>query len=135
MYQWAYQHYDVVCQNGNQGYWKRKHARSKKDKNSYAGYFHVHIKTDVFRVYTTKSLVSPEKDYEIWSYPSRMAQLFGFYVDTAEKHIDNDFQYLRSVQLGQICKELSCIDQLVALQVETQEVDSCNQILRSFLRD
>ena len=76
-----------MCQNSDWGYRERKHERSKKTKNNYTSYFHVHIKTDVFRVYTTKSLVSPEKDYEIWSYPSRMAQLFGFYVDAAEKHM------------------------------------------------
>jgi hypothetical protein len=45
----------------DRGYRKRKHARSKKDKNSYIGYYRVRIKTDAFEDKTrntTKSVVS-----------------------------------------------------------------------------
>ena len=54
MHQHAYQY-------SNQGYRERKHKISKRTKNSYISYFHVHIKTDVFEDKswnTTKSVVS-----------------------------------------------------------------------------
>ena len=44
---------------------KEKHKRSKRAKNSYIGYNHVHINTDVFHIYTTKSVVPFKKDYKI----------------------------------------------------------------------
>jgi len=39
-----------------------------------------------------------------------------------------DFGYLRSAQLGQNARNHPTLTQLVAFRVETQEVDSCNQI-------
>ena len=48
MHQPTYHSYDAICQNSNQGNRERKHARSEKIKNSYIGYFHVHIKNDVY---------------------------------------------------------------------------------------
>ena len=47
---------------------------------------------------------------------------------THVKGIDEDFGYLRSAQLGQYARNHPALTQLVTLQVETQEVDSCNQI-------
>ena len=41
MHQHAYQY-------NNRGYRESKHEISKKTKNSYIGYFHVRIKTDMF---------------------------------------------------------------------------------------
>jgi len=46
-------------------YREDKHERSKRDKNSYTSYYHVHINTDVFCEYTTKSVVSLKRDYKI----------------------------------------------------------------------
>jgi len=37
-----------MYQNSNWGHSEEKHERSKKDKNSYAGYYRVHINIDVF---------------------------------------------------------------------------------------
>ena len=45
-HQHTYHYYDAMCQNSNQGNRERKHMRSEKIKNSYIGYFHVHIKSD-----------------------------------------------------------------------------------------
>jgi len=64
-HQQAYHYYDVMYQNSNQGHSEEKHKRSKKDKNSYAGYYHVCINTDVSLHHTTKSVVFFEKDYKI----------------------------------------------------------------------
>ena len=78
----------VWCvKNSNQGYWERKHVRSKKDKNSYTSYYHIHTNTDMFIQYTTKSVVSLEKAYKILWYHSKMIQLFAFHVYTTEKHM------------------------------------------------
>ena len=49
----AYQYYDAMCQTSNQGYWERKHMRSKRDKNSCTSYYHICINTDAFCIYTT----------------------------------------------------------------------------------
>ena len=48
MHQHTYHYYDAICQNSNRGNRERKHVRLKKIKNSYIGYFHIHIETDVF---------------------------------------------------------------------------------------
>jgi len=61
--------------------------RSKKAKNSYINYYHVHINTDAFEEYTTKSVVLLEKAYKILWYPSKMTQLLGFQIYT----VDRDF--------------------------------------------
>jgi len=47
-HQQAYHCYDVMYQNSNWGHSEEKHKRSKKDKNSYTGYYRIHINTDVF---------------------------------------------------------------------------------------
>ena len=47
-HQHTYHSYDGICQNSNRSNRERKHMRSEKIKNSYIGYFHVSIKTDVF---------------------------------------------------------------------------------------
>ena len=57
MHQHAYQY-------SNQGYRERKHEISEKTKNSYIGYFRIHIKTDVFE---DKKL----EYYKICSVPQR----------------------------------------------------------------
>jgi len=48
LHQQAYHYYDDMYQNSNWGHSEGKHERSKKDKNSYTSYYHVHINTDVF---------------------------------------------------------------------------------------
>jgi len=68
-HQQAYHYYDVMYQNSNQGHSEEKHERSKKDKNSYTGYYHVCINTDVFIQHTTTSVVFFEKDYKICTIP------------------------------------------------------------------
>jgi len=68
-HQQAYHYYDVMYQNSNQGHSEEKHKRSKKDKNSYTGYYCVHINTDAFIQQTTKSVVFFEKDYKICTIP------------------------------------------------------------------
>ena len=52
-HQHTYQYYDAMCQTSNQGYWERKHVRSKRDKNSCTGYYRVRINTDALCIYTT----------------------------------------------------------------------------------
>jgi len=78
------------------GYWenhkpevdgKADHCISMPIKTSYTGYFHLCINTDVFHIYTTKSVVSLKKDYKILWYPSKIVQLFSFNVYIAEKHM------------------------------------------------
>jgi len=69
LHQQAYHYYDVTYQNSNWGHWKEKHERSKKDKNSYIGYYHICINTDVSLQHTTKSVVFFEKDYKIHTIP------------------------------------------------------------------
>jgi hypothetical protein len=83
-HQQAYHYYDVMYQNSSWGHWEQKHKRSKKDKNSYVGYYCVRINTDVFVQNTTNSVVSLEK--RTW-YPIKIPRLFGFYVYTANKHM------------------------------------------------
>jgi len=61
-HQQVYHYYDVMYQNSNWGHWEEKHERSKRDENSYTGYYHVHMNTDVFIQHTTKSVVFFEKD-------------------------------------------------------------------------
>jgi len=46
-------------------YREDKHKRSKRDKNSYTGYYHMCINTDVFHEYTAKPVVSLKRDYKI----------------------------------------------------------------------
>ena len=48
IHQHIYHYYDAICQNSSQGNKERKHVRSEKIKNSYIGYFCVHIKNDAF---------------------------------------------------------------------------------------
>jgi len=69
LHQQAYHYYDVMYQNSNQGHSEEKHKRSKKDKNSYAGYYCVRINTDVSLQHTAKSVVFFEKDYKIRTIP------------------------------------------------------------------
>jgi len=45
--------------------YKNNVVRSKKTKNRYIGYHHIHINTDAFKEQTTKSVVSLEKVYKI----------------------------------------------------------------------
>ena len=88
-HQHAYQNLDTICQSSNQSYREDKHERSKKAKNSYTSYFHVHINTDAFCAYTTKPVVPLKKDYKILWYPSRTVQLFGIHIGTTKKHMQN----------------------------------------------
>jgi len=69
LHQQAYHYCDVMYQNSNWGHWEEKHERSKRDKNSYTGYYHVRINTDVFIQHTTKSVVFFKKDYKIHTIP------------------------------------------------------------------
>jgi len=87
LHQHAYQNSDAICQNSNWSYREDKHKRSNKDKNSYSNYFHICINTDAYCVYTTKPVVSLEKDYKILWYPSKIVWLFGFHIYTTEKHM------------------------------------------------
>jgi len=68
-HQQAYHYYDVMYQNSDRGHSEEKHQRSKKDKNSYTSYYHVHINTDVFIQHTTTSVVFFEKGYKIHTIP------------------------------------------------------------------
>jgi len=68
-HQQAYHYYDVMYQNSNQGHWEEKHKRSKRAKNSYTGYYCIHINTDAFIQHTTKSVVFFKKDYKICTIP------------------------------------------------------------------
>jgi len=69
LHQQAYHYYDAMYQNSNWGHWEEKHEGSKRDKNSYTSYYHVHINTDVFVQHNTKSVVFFDKDYKICTIP------------------------------------------------------------------
>ena len=64
MHQHAYHYYNAMCQNSSRGNRERKHARSEKIKNSYIGYFCVHIKNDALEDENCKHYKSvvPRKD-------------------------------------------------------------------------
>jgi len=61
LHQQAYHYYDVMYQNSNWGHSEEKHERSKKDKNSYTSYYHIHINTDASLQHTMKSVVLWER--------------------------------------------------------------------------
>jgi len=48
---------------------EKKNKRSKRDKNSYPGHYHIHINTDAFVQHTTKFVVFFEEDYKIHTIP------------------------------------------------------------------
>ena len=68
-HQRPYHYYDIMYQNSNWGHSEEKRERSRKDKNSYTGYYQVCINTDASLHHTTKSVVFFEKDYKICTIP------------------------------------------------------------------
>ena len=105
---------------------KEKHEISKRTTNSCIGYVRIHIKTDVFED------KKPEY-YKICSVPQRKTTnhiptlvksfVIWFLTDSHRKNtckcIDRSFGVFKECVNKSKCKELSCVDQLAALQVET----------------
>ena len=113
-------------QYSNPGYREEKHKRSMKTKNSYISYFCVCIKTDAFE---DKKL----EYYKICSVPQRKTTnhiptlvksfVIWFLTNSHRKNtckcIDRSFGVFKECTNKSKCKELSCVDQLAALQIET----------------
>ena len=123
-----------ASQYSNRGYRERKHETAKKTKNSYIGYLCACIKTDVFEDKKARILQNlqslAKKDYKLYTNTSKIICNLVSNQQLQEntcKCINKGFGVFEECTNRSKCKESSYIDQLSALQVETQEVGNCKQ--------